>query len=182
MPALQAVATETIEVEAKTKEPQVNGAATNGNGTNGVSAHSNGNGNGAVSASTNGVVKVPAAPAVMPSKAAVEVATGVAAATLVSAAAQAAKANGVPTPATPAAFSSNGNGAPSQSSFKALSTASLDEAMDAQAGGQIETVAAQAGAQQQAKRLNKSAEGTPYANPGGRWGKFKSYSTFQVCN
>ncbi len=175
----QATATETIEVEARVL-PDKNSSNGNGNGAHHADASANGNG------------AVPSPPRIVPSKAAVEVATAVAAATVVTNAANAA-ANGASSSNGNGA-SSNGNGAsssngngtaasakakspsPPPSSFKALSTQSLDEALDPQAAGQVETVAATGGA----TRVNRTAAGTPYANPGGRWSKFKSYSTFQV--
>ena len=53
--------------------------------------------------------------------------------------------------------------------------------MDPQTAGLIETMAALAGLQKEAVREKyRTAAGTPYKNPGGRWSKFKSYSTFQV--
>lgn len=59
-----------------------------------------------------------------------------------------------------------------------LSTASLDNAIDPEVGGQLETAAAVADSATRAKKPTTAA-GTPYANPGGRWNQFKSYSTFQ---
>lgn len=59
-----------------------------------------------------------------------------------------------------------------------LSTASLDNAMDPNVAGQIETVAATSPAREVKKPV--TAAGTPYSNPGGRWSQFKTYSVFQV--
>ncbi len=68
---------------------------------------------------------------------------------------------------------------------------SIDGYMEAQTAGQLETAAQEALADRDAAEkastsggataaaLPKSAAGTPYKNPGGRWSKFKSYSTFQ---
>lgn len=94
-------------------------------------------------------------------------------------------ANGAYKGAVPVADASSSNGQASSSNgnsaeFKAFSTASLDEATDAQAAGQIETVAAiQAEQKERVKAKARSAAGTPYKNPGGRWSKFRTYSTFQ---
>ncbi|EFJ49735.1 hypothetical protein VOLCADRAFT_104180 [Volvox carteri f. nagariensis] len=108
------------------------------------------------------------------------------------------KENGVSTNGVHASTSSNSNGngvvaassppvdapaAPSKpaapsppvSEVAPMSTVSLDNAMDPQAGGQIETVAATA---PEAKKPTTAA-GTPYSNPGGRWSQFKTYSVFQ---
>ena len=93
--------------------------------------------------------------------------------------------------------------APVASSTTVALTESLDMASDPATAGQIETVAATSGsllegdvsaaaqnaeiARQAAeakaaaeRRATRSASGTPYKNPGGKWAKFKSYSTFQV--
>mmetsp|Transcript_29730 Transcript_29730/g.65790 ORF Transcript_29730/g.65790 Transcript_29730/m.65790 type:complete len:842 (-) Transcript_29730:440-2965(-) len=98
--------------------------------------------------------------------------------------------------ATASSNGANGSAAPATATATATastSMSSLDLAMDPQAAGQIETVAAtSAAAQNEAiaraaaaakaaaeARATRSASGTPYKNPGGRWAKFKSYSTFQ---
>lgn len=130
-------------------------ARTNGNGNGAAHAASNGNGNG------NGA-KLPSPPPVLPSK-------PVAVPAAPAAAAEAPAAVAPPRPAATV------NGSAARAAGSALSTQSLDNAMDAQAAGQIETVAATGAA-----KKPTSAAGTPYANPGGRWSQFKTYSTFQV--
>ncbi|PNW73731.1 hypothetical protein CHLRE_13g570350v5 [Chlamydomonas reinhardtii] len=129
-------------------------ARTNGNGNGAAHAASNGNGNG------NGA-KLPSPPPVLPSK-------PVAVPAAPAAAAEAPAAVAPPRPAATV------NGSAARAAGSALSTQSLDNAMDAQAAGQIETVAATGAA-----KKPTSAAGTPYANPGGRWSQFKTYSTFQ---
>lgn len=66
---------------------------------------------------------------------------------------------------------------------------SIDGFMEATEAGQLETAAQEALAAQDAAdastssptpaAIPKTAAGTPYKEPGGRWSKFKSYSTFQ---
>ncbi len=69
----------------------------------------------------------------------------------------------------------------------------IDEEQNAEAAGQLELAAATAGASSSrasgsasssgsgaSSSTKRSAAGTPYRNPGGRWSKFKSYSVFQV--
>ncbi|GIM03175.1 hypothetical protein Vretimale_7990, partial [Volvox reticuliferus] len=87
----------------------------------------------------------------------------------------AAAANAFPMP-PPAVQSKPVAAGPSASELPSMSTVSLDNAMDPQAGGQIETVAATS---TQDVRKPTTAAGTPYSNPGGRWSQFKTYSVFQ---
>ena len=124
-----------------------------------VAAAANGNG----AAEANGT---PAAPAVIASSVAVAAVAAAAAAS------------------TAPASTSNGNGNGS------VAMTSLDIAVDPQVAGQIETVAATAtatttkpvapAAEAAKSEPKRTAAGTPYKNPGGRWSQFKSYSTFQV--
>ncbi|KAG2495073.1 hypothetical protein HYH03_006684 [Edaphochlamys debaryana] len=145
-------------------------ASTNGNG--------NGNGHG------NGKANLPTPPPVLPSRPPV----------LTPAAASngAAHTNGngngngngapaaVPPPAAMAAAALAAKSLaanPVVGKTQPMSTVSLDDAMDPVAAGQLETAAATGGDKR--AKAPTSAAGTPYANPGGRWSKFKSYSTFQ---
>ena len=204
-PPSQAVSSEVIEAQ-KSKEQSSKQEediflptppTANGNG-----AHTNGNGNGVHHANGNGNGKHLEPPKVLPSRAASELATAAAAVATVSSvagtAAYAAVASAVRaathgTDASSSSHSTNGNGngkaTPTPTIQPSASMQSLDQAMDAGAAGQIETVAATsaaaeaaaANAQPGARRLNKTADGTPYKAPGGRWANFKSYSTLQVC-
>jgi hypothetical protein len=129
-------------------------------GEDDIPASSNGNGNGAHAASSNGngasAAAAAAAPKQEPSPEAI-----------LGAAAAAAAAT-FPPPAAAAAAA-------------ATATSSSDEEMEPAAAGQLEMAAGVAGAssEQAAAKPKLSAAGTPYANPGGRWSQFKSYSTFQ---
>lgn len=143
---------------------------TNGNGNG---AHSNGNGNG----NGNGKVSLPSPPPVLPSKpVAVAPASPTPAATPSPAASTPASVPASPSP-TPAPTPSAAPAAQAKA-ISPLSTASLDNAIDPEVGGQLETAAAVADSATRAKKPTTAA-GTPYANPGGRWNQFKSYSTFQ---
>ncbi|GFR47545.1 hypothetical protein Agub_g9268 [Astrephomene gubernaculifera] len=148
-----------------------NGASSNGAQAP-TAAYSNGTSNGAAAAAAASPAAssapLPQPPAVQPSKLAAS-------------------------PASPAVPSSSSSSSSSTSVLSPLSTASLDSAMDPQAAGQIETVAATIGAERAAAtpgaaggkaaaaevKKPKTAAGTPYSNPGGRWNQFKTYSVAQ---
>jgi hypothetical protein len=164
--SLQAAATELLEAKPKDAEKDSTTVAAEAVGSGAVAydarlepaaSSSNGNGSHSDNAHSNGAPVV-APPPVVPSKLAL--------------AAVAAK-----TIETEASTSAS-------STAPALSTQSLDQAMDPVAAGQVETAAATATAASAAASSEEvkkptSAAGTPYANPGGRWSQFKQYSTIQ---
>jgi hypothetical protein len=160
----QAVVAHTAEV--KVVERAV--AATNGNGNGNGASNGNGNGNGVYALNGNGNGNG--------SNSAVKVIV----------------ANGNGNGAA-AAYSSNGNGASSgngngngngvsaqtaatvvvaaaAASERARVLNTIDEEQNAVASGKLELAAVTGG---------RTAAGTPYSNPGGRWSKFKSYGVWQ---
>jgi predicted unusual protein kinase regulating ubiquinone biosynthesis (AarF/ABC1/UbiB family) len=74
--------------------------------------------------------------------------------------------------ATNGSSNGNGNGAGKRAADdRALNT--IDEEQNAAAAGKVELAAAVSGSGE------RTAAGTPYSSPGGRWSKFKTYSVFQ---
>lgn len=139
----------------------------NGNGA-GLSSNGNGNGNGAsngkyAGSSSNGTSAYNGTNQAAPVSAASSSENG--------------NGNGKASPVSATSAQVNATAAPASASdsFRALSTASLDEAMDAGAAGQIESVAAQ----KESSKVKETAAGTPYKNPGGRWSQFRTYSVWQ---
>lgn len=174
----EAASTEVAEVDTKKAEAVANGNGLHSNGysngyTNGY-ANGNGNGNG----SGNGEVQVVnGTTTVASSDSGVGTnSTGSAVSTSVAApSSNGTKASGVEVIQKPTT---------SESSVMATQsmdvTTTLDEAIDAENAGQVETAAVLRSAESERKREKKrSTEGTPYSNPGGRWSKFKTYSVWQ---
>ncbi|KIZ00621.1 Uncharacterized protein MNEG_7339 [Monoraphidium neglectum] len=202
----QAVATETVETEVlpatngngASAAPdsngvtvqyvpvQLNGAASsNGNGN----GHAATNGNGAAAASLNGNGEPVPAPAAAASLNGNGKPVAVAAVDTVVASVDVSS-----TPAAAAAASLNGNGKPAAAIAAAVAVAApaakaapapaardkllntIDEDQNMEAAGKLELAAVTESAAGSGQR---TAAGTPYKNPGGRWSKFKTYSVWQ---
>ncbi|KAI8469667.1 MAG: ABC1 family-domain-containing protein [Monoraphidium minutum] len=177
----QAVATETVE----TKADAAAAAAANGNGHgangNGNGASSNGNGNGAVqyvpiTLPANGAaaayVNGNGAAAAPPANASVASAVG-------AAAIAAAAANGAAAGAANGRAPSNGAAAANGAAKRDRVLNTIDEDQNAVAAGKLELAAVTDGEPGATGSGGRSAAGTPYKNPGGRWSKFKTYSVWQ---
>jgi hypothetical protein len=197
----QAVATETVETEVlpatngngASAAPdsngvavqyvavQLNGAASsNGNGNG--NGHATSNGNGAAAASLNVIEEpVPALAAAASLNGNGKPAAVAAADTVVASVDVSSK------PAAAAAASLNGNGKPAAAVVAAVAVAApaardkllntIDEDQNMEAAGKLELAAVTESAAGSGQR---TAAGTPYKNPGGRWSKFKTYSVWQV--
>ncbi len=186
----QALVTEVAETKETEKPKELpigedDIPSSNGNGNGAVLESTNGNGTVAYSSNdtdlsavgaaepTESAAKAESQPAVS-EEAILGAAVAAAAVAVPAAAAAAAEASAVPASSTTSV-------APASPVTATSSVASMEEELAPALAGQLEMAAATSEpAKADAKKEQKlTAAGTPYANPGGRWSQFKSYSTFQ---